>query len=286
MASLNELINLSQYQSGAMGRERVGQIQRATPQEQMKQSLVLQTLAAEAQRRNEEAAIAARQRQLWDSVGTVQNTNKTKGGIAEQIVDKEEAGGRDIETVVEYNTEDNIGYEIDNARDSFRGRYEPRISASGRMTLAIPKKDNVKAYDKIKVIDKARKLMTNDYLLNGVDVKELPASEVGKNLRKYMQQVEQDDYGKVYTQTPEKAPEYNTITHNDMIQGALDEPKRFITSLGGAKDFYFGAKDKQGASAGKASGGKVMIQTPDGKRGYIPQANLQKAIQRGAKLVQ
>lgn len=283
MASLNELINLSQYQSGAMGRERVGQIQRATPQEQMKQSLVIQTLAAEAQRRNEEAAIAARQRQLWDSVGTVQNTNKTKSGIATQVVDEEEAGGRDIETVGEYNTEDNIGYEIDNASDSFRGRYEPRISASGRMTLAIPKKDKVKAYDKIKVIDKARKLMTNDYLLNGVDVKELPASEVGKNLRKYMQQVEQDDYGKVYTQSPKENinPTGATSAPEDFLpqeKKALKEKRGMIEV---AKDFYFQKKDKQ-----SVSGGKVMIQTPDGKRGYIPQANLQKAIQRGAKLVQ
>jgi hypothetical protein len=279
MASLNELINLSQYQSGDMGRERLPVIQRATPQEQMRQSLVIQSLAAEAQRRREEAAIAARQRQLWESVGKVQNKDKTKAGIAEQVVDKEEAGGRDIVPVGDYenNSEENISN-----YDGQQG-YEAKISPSGRMVLAKPVVDKEKKYDKIKVIDKAKKLMSNEYQLNGIDIKELSASEVGKNLRKYMQQVEQDDYGKVYTQSPKENinPTGVTSSPEDFLpqeKNALKEKRGMIEV---AKDFYFPKKNKQ-----SASDGKVMIQTPDGKRGYIPQANLQKAIQRGAKLVQ
>lgn len=267
-----------------MGRERVGQIQRATPQEQMKQSLVIQTLAAEAQRRREEAAIAAKQRQLWDSVGTVQNTNKTKGGIAEQIVDKEEAGGRDIVPVGDY--ENNSEEDLSNY-DGQQG-YEAKISPSGRMVLAKPAVDKEKKYDKVKVFDRAKKLTEQDLIMKGTSAKEMKASDFSAVLKTFIPQAEVDLYG--VATTKEESPKIparplnptgETSSREDFLpqeKNALKEKRGMIEV---AKDFYFGKKDKS-----TVSGGKVMIQTPDGKRGYIPQSNLQKAIQRGAKLVQ
>lgn len=286
MASINELINLSQYQAGDFGREGLNKppAPYKTPQQRQAESLQLQSLVADLVKKQQEAAILEKQRQLWDSVGKVANNNKTTAGITEQVVDKEEAGGRDIQTVGDYSEE--MPNPLDegnlNGYDGSKG-YEAKISSSGKMVLSLPKEKKQPKYDRIKVIDKAKKLMSNEYELNGIDVKDLPASEVGRNLRKYMQQVEQEDYGQVYTQSPKENinPTGVTFSPEDFLPQEKDALKEKRGMIEVAKDFYFPKKDKQ-----SASNEKVMIQTPDGKRGYIPKNNLQKAIQRGAKLVQ
>ena len=108
MSSLNELINLSQYKAGDVGREGLNgrgidfnQVVSAikTPQERQAEQMQLSMMAAKLVRLQQEEAIAKRQRELWDSVGKVKDSNKTTAGITTNVVDNEEAGGRDIITV-------------------------------------------------------------------------------------------------------------------------------------------------------------------------------------------
>lgn len=281
MASLNELINLSQYQAGDFGREGLNgkgadfsgiSSMFKSPNQKQSESLQLQSLAAELVKKQQEAAILQKQRQLWDSVGTVKSNNKTTAGITQQVVDDEEAGGRDIVPVGNYDESNTSG-------------YEASISPKGRMTLSNSKD---KSYDKVKVFDRAKKLAEQDLIMSGSSVRQIKASEFSEKLKQFIPQAEIDIYGEATTQpeeskTPKKPlnPTGETSAPEDFLpqeKNALKEKRGMIEV---AKDFYFPKKDKQ-----SVSGGKVMIQTPDGKRGYIPQANLQKAIQRGAKLVQ
>ncbi len=282
MSSLNELINLSQYKAGDVGREGLNgrgidfnQVVSAikTPQERQAEQMQLSMMAAKLVRLQQEEAIAKRQRELWDSVGKVKDSNKTTAGITTNVVDNEEAGGRDIITV---------GSSQKPQADS---GYEAAISKSGKMYLK-PQGAEARPYDRIKVIDRAKKIVRADLAENGIDFKTLKASDFSTRLKAAIPQSEIDLYGEATTQAPE-APSYTSEDNRPVNPtGMTSEPADFLPEykekrgmIDVAKDFYFGKKNK-------ASGGKVMIQTPDGKRGYIPQANLQKAISRGAKLVQ
>lgn len=291
MASINELINLSQYQSGDFGREGLNKppLPYKTPQQQQSESLQLQSLVAELVKKQQEAAILEKQRQLWDSVGKVANNNKTTAGITEQVVDKEEAGGRDIQTVGDYSEE--MPNHLDegnlNGYDGSKG-YEAKISSSGKMILAQP---GSAKYDRVKVFDRAKKLAQQDLMMKGTSLKEIRASEFAASMKKFIPQAETDLYGKALTPVEQTSftsednrpinPTGVTSSPEDFLpqeKNALKEKRGMIEV---ARDFYFPKKDKQ-----SLSNEKVMIQTPDGKRGYIPKNNLQKAIQRGAKLVQ
>lgn len=276
MASINELINLSQYQSGDFGREGLNKppLPYKTPQQQQSESLQLQSLVAELVKKQQEAAILEKQRQLWDSVGKVANNNKTTAGITEQVVDKEEAGGRDI-----------VAVGSSKQPDSDSG-YEAAISKRGDVYLR--PKSEAKPYDKVKVVNRAMKLIDADLATNGIDKKTLKASDYSYRLKKMIPQAEIDIYGEATTQAPE-APSYTSEDNRPVNpSGMTSAPEDFLPEykekrgmIEVARDFYFPKKDKQ-----SLSNEKVMIQTPDGKRGYIPKNNLQKAIQRGAKLVQ
>ena len=284
MASLNELINLSQYQSGDFGREGLNgrgidfdQVFSAmkTPQQKQAEQMNLAKMAADLIIMQENAAIARKQRELWDSVGTVKNNNKTTAGIAQSVVDNEEAGGRDIVTVGEYN------------KPQSNSRYTAGIAKNGKMYLKDSSAQD-KPYDRVKVFDRARKLVDATIATDGIDKRQMKASDYSLRLKKFIPQAEMDLYGESTTPEP-SAPSYTSEDNRPVNPtGLTSSPEDFFPEykekrgmVEVAKDFYFGNKNKK-----EASSEKVMIQTPDGKRGYIPQANLQKAISRGAKLVQ
>ena len=286
MASVNELINLSQYKAGDFGREGLNGkginfsdivSQLKTPQQKQAEQMQLSMMAAKLARLQEEQAIAQKKRELWESVGKVKDSNKTTAGITENVVDKEEAGGRDIVTV---------GSSKKPEADS---GYEAAISKDGNMGLSAKKE--AKPYDKVKVVDRAMKIIDADLATEGVDKKTMKASDYSARLKKMIPQAEIDLYGESTTPAP-AVPSYTSEDNRPVNPtGMTSEPADFLPEykekrgmIDVAKDFYFGKKDK--ASGTKASGGKVMIQTPDGKRGYIPKENLTKAIARGAKLVQ
>ena len=276
MASINELINLSQYQAGDFGREGLNKPPAPYKSNEQKQAenLQIKSLITNLAIKEQEQALAERKRKLWDSAGPVKNNNKTTSGITQQIVDKEEAGGRDIITVgATKSPEDDSG-------------YEAKISRKG--DLYLHRKDNSeKPYDRVKVIDRAKKLVYADLATDGIDKKTLKASDYSVRLKNMIPQAETDLYGEATTtvEQPSFTSEDNRPVNPTGItveaKDFLPEYKEKRGMIEVAKDFYFPKKDKQ-----SMSGGKVMIQTPDGKRGYIPQSNLQKAIQRGAKLVQ
>ena len=286
MASVNELINLLQYQSGDFGREGLNKppAPYKSPMQKQAESISFQSLVADLVKKQQEAAILEKQRKLWDSVGLAKNGDKTTKGIATQVVDKEEAGGRDIVPVGEYGNSDDTSEDIATFGSS-NGGYEASLSKSGKMSLRPVKS---KSYDKVKVFDRAKKLAEQDLIMSGSSVRQIKASEFSEKLKQFIPQAEIDIYGEATTQpeeskTPKKPlnPTGETSAPEDFLpqeKNALKEKRGMIEV---ARDFYFGKKDKPAVSSSK-----VMIQTPDGKRGYIPQANLQKAIQRGAKLVQ
>lgn len=291
MASVNELINLLQYQSGDFGREGLSRPPAPYKSNEQRQaeSINLKSLIADLAIKQQQQAIAERKRKLWDSAGPVSNNNKTTAGITEQVVDKEEAGGRDIQTVGDYSEEipDSLDEGNLNGYDGSKG-YEAKISSSGKMILAQPRSAK---YDRVKVFDRAKKLAQQDLMMKGTSVKEISASEFAASMKKFIPQAETDLYGKALTPvdqpsfTSEDNRPINPIGVTSSAEDFLPQEKNALKEKRGmievAKDFSFPKKDKQ-----SVSNEKVMIQTPDGKRGYIPKNNLQKAIQRGAKLVQ
>jgi len=276
MASVNELINLLQYQSGDFGREGLSRPPAPYKSNEQRQaeSINLKSLIVDLAIKQQQQALAERKRKLWDSAGPVSNNNKTTAGITEQVVDKEEAGGRDIVAVGSSKQPDSDG------------GYEAAISKRGDMYLR--PKSEANPYDKVKVVNRAMKLIDADLATNGIDKKTLKASDYSDRLKKMIPQAEIDLYGEATTQAPE-APSYTSEDNRPVNpSGMTSAPEDFLPEykekrgmIEVARDFYFPKKDKQ-----PVSNEKVMIQTPDGKRGYIPKNNLQRAIQRGAKLVQ
>lgn len=276
MASINELINLSQYISGDVGREGLNgpRTKSKTPQEQQEDILRLKAMAIDISRKEQEAAIARRQREFWDSVGTVQGRNKTESGVTTAVVDDEEAGGRDIVTVGDY---ESPGYELENS-DGSANRYDSKITASGRMVLALPKKPQEnKPVDRVKSFNHAKKLAEQELIMQGIRPSEVSASEFKDIIKKYMTQEDKNFYEK---QVPEVKKNVNPSGKTFSPEDFKDEFREKRGMIEVAKDFYFGSKKQPKEE------GKVMIVTPDGKRGYIPKVNLKKAIDRGAKLVQ
>lgn len=276
MASVNELINLLQYQSGDFGREGLSRTPAPYKSNEQRQaeSINLKSLIADLAIKQQQQALAERKRKLWDSAGPVSNNNKTTAGITEQVVDKEEAGGRDI-----------VAVGSSKQPDSDSG-YEAAISKRGDMYLR--PKSEAKPYDKVKVVNRAMKLIDADLATNGIDKKTLKASDYSDRLKKMIPQAEIDLYGEATTQAPEAPSSTSEDNRPVNPSGMTSAPEDFLPEykekrgmIEVARDFYFPKKDKQ-----PVSNEKVMIQTPDGKRGYIPKNNLQKAIQRGAKLVQ
>lgn len=267
MASLNELINLSQYQSGDVGRSNLPVIRRATFQEKQSNALKLQDLALQIERRKAEAAIAKKQQELWENIGNTQNNDKTTSGITTNVVDKEEAGGRDITPVGDYSKEWSYG-------------YEPKINSHGKIVLTNPAK-----YDRVKVIDRAKKMVDSDLATEGVDRKTIKASDYSSRLKSAIPEAE--NYLKMSGLSPSKADEaiktqpVNPTGLTSSPEDFLPEYKEKRGMIDVAKDFYFGNK-----KSNTQENEKVMIVTPDGKKGYIPKINLDKAIKRGAKLVQ
>lgn len=276
MANINELINLSQYMNGDVGREGLNgpRTKSKTPQEQQADLLKLRAMAIDISRKEQEAAIAKKQRELWDSVGTVQGRDKTTSGVTTAVVDDEEAGGRDINAVGDY---ENPGYEFENS-DGSANRYDSKITASGRMVLALPKKaKEEKPTDRVKSFNQAKKLAEQELIMQGIMPSEVSASEFKDIIKKYMTQEDKNFYEK---QVPEVKKNVNPSGKTFAPEDFKDEFKEKRGMIEVAKDFYFGGKKQPKEE------GKVMIVTPDGRRGYIPKVNLKKAIDRGAKLVQ
>lgn len=250
MASVNELINLSQYQAGDYGREGLngkgmdfsglpGLIK--SPQQKQAEQMSLSNMAADLVIKQAQAAIAKKQQELWDGIGKVKNNNKTTRGIAENVVDNEEAGGRDIVTVGEYQSPEG---------DS---GYEAEISKSGKMRLS-PKGQDQKSYDRVKVIDRAKKLAEQDLIMNGLSAKLIKASDFSTKLKQFIPQAEIDLYGEATTKPEEsKIPtrSLNPTGETSSAEDFLPQYKENRGMIDVAKDFYFGAKPQRNAIADK-----------------------------------
>jgi hypothetical protein len=264
MASLSELIRLGRLQSGDLGRENLPAIHRATPQQQQATSLNLQQLAAELAQKQAQAAIAKRQQELWESVGIARDNDRSAAGVATSVVDKGEAGGRDIIEVGSYE------------KPTSNSGYEAAISKQGKMYLR-PQgaEDKAKPYDKVKVVDRAMKLIDADLAMNGISKSTLKASDYSARLKKMLPQAEIDLYGEATTEAP-AAPSYTSednrpVNPTGLTFGAEDflpeyKEKRGMIEV--AKDFYSGKKDKQGPAA-KTSAfqeGQTAINPKTGQR--------------------
>lgn len=282
MASINELINLSRYQSGDLGREGLNGkgpdytkvFNTKTPEQKKTEEMNLQMIAAKLNAMQYEAEVAKRKKEIWDNFGANVNKNKTTPGVVSDIVDNEDSvTSRDANII---------------------GNYEPRITPSGDIAISRIKEDEKKPtkYDHVKVVNRAMKMIDADLAELGVPKSSMKASDYSVRLQKAIPEARK--YLGMDGLAPTKAdnPRVDVDGRPVNITGLTSSPEDFLPEykekrgmIEVAKDFYFGGK-KNAPKAQAQSNEKVMIITPDGKRGFIPKSNLEKALQRGAKIAQ
>jgi len=172
MSSLNELINLSQYQAGDVGRQGLKNQPDyknliKSPQQMQAQQMKLQMLSAQLAKAEQEQAILEQKKKIWESLGEKSGRDKTNAGIASEVVDNED----------------------------LTNGYGVGISSSGNLSLQKDKTKDSK-YDSLKVSDRAMKLVDAQLMEEGLNKRNLKASDIQPRYKKALRQAEMDLYGR------------------------------------------------------------------------------------------
>lgn len=252
MASINELINLSRYQSGDLGRASVQNVQRTDPLDRKAKQLRLQQMALQIKAEQDQQEI---NKKMWENFGNNDaNRNKTTPGVVENLVDNPDAVSvRDAAVVGDY-------------------KMKPMVSRGGDWQL---KPDNSVSttkplkYDRVKVVDRAMKMVNANLAELGIDKGTMKASDYSERLKMAIPEAEK--YLGFDGLAPSKADMPKQDTRPINPSGVTFSPEDFLPQykekrgmIEVAKDFYFGGNKNK--SQQQVQEGQTATNPKTGKR--------------------